>query len=99
MTVERFKDDYRGKFASDFSYEDWASPYRETLHASFLGVMERAVSGDIGSTELRWRLWVGQRTLAIDPEADGVEAAVIRAVSGHWEPRLQLPSNTHTTHQ
>ena len=95
VTVENLLNDYRGKFASDFSYEDWASPYRDTLHAAFLGVMERAVSGDIGSTELRWRLWVGQRTLAIDPEAEAVEAAVIRLYRAVGAPTAAAEQYAH----
>ena len=40
--------------------------------------MERATAGQIGSTDPRWRLWIGQQTLAIDPQADVIEASVIR---------------------
>ena len=76
--VEVLLAEYGGQFASDFAYEDWASSYRDSLHAAFLGVMERATAGQIGSTDPRWRLWVGQQTLAIDPQADIIEAAVIR---------------------
>lgn len=76
--VEAILDLYRGRFAADFEYEDWATPYRETLHAQFLGLMERAVAGDIGSSDPTWRLSVGQRVLRVDPGADAIEAAVIR---------------------
>jgi DNA-binding SARP family transcriptional activator/tetratricopeptide (TPR) repeat protein len=76
--VEALVANYHGKFAADFAYEDWAASYREGLHAGYLAVVERAVSGAIGSSGLRWRLWVGQHALAIDPEADLVEAHVIR---------------------
>ena len=53
----------RERFASDFSYEDWASPYRDTLHAAFLGA-DRAgrQPGRSDLADPRWRLWVGQRT-------------------------------------
>ena len=37
---------YRGKFALDFSYEDWASAYRDNLHAAVLGVVETVRSPD-----------------------------------------------------
>ena len=53
VTVERVLDDYHGKFASEFSYEDWASPYRETLHAAFLwGHGAGGLGSTSGSTEL-----------------------------------------------
>ena len=37
----------QGRFALDFEYEDWAAPYRDTLHASYLQVVECALSGDL----------------------------------------------------
>jgi DNA-binding SARP family transcriptional activator len=69
---------YRGRFAADFPYEDWASGYRDNLHARFLGEVEKALmeSGDPG--DLRRRLWLGQQALSIDPEADAIEALVVR---------------------
>jgi DNA-binding SARP family transcriptional activator len=69
---------YRGRFASDFTYEEWASPYRDRLHALYLGVVEPAVAGSTGSSDLRWRLWVGQQALLVDPDADTIEVEVIR---------------------
>ncbi len=78
QVVEDVLEQYRGQFAPDFAYEDWASGYRDSLHAAFLSMIERAVTGKIGSADPRWRLWVAQRALAIDPEADGIEALVIR---------------------
>ena len=35
-----------GRFAIDFEYEDWASPYRETLHAAYLDVVEQAIKAE-----------------------------------------------------
>ena len=69
---------YRGRFASDFPYEDWASGYRDNLHARYLGEVERTLLDDGNASNLRWRLWVGQQALAVDPEADAIEAQVIR---------------------
>ncbi len=76
--VDQLLDNYLGRFAPDFAYEDWSAAYRDGLHAAFLAVVERAVAGQIGSADARWRLWVGQRTLTIDPDADAIEAQVIR---------------------
>ena len=42
--VSRLTETYRGRFALDFEYEEWATPYREWLHASFLEIVERAVT-------------------------------------------------------
>jgi DNA-binding SARP family transcriptional activator len=76
--IEQLVETYSGRFATDFTYEEWASAYRDSLHAQYLSVVERAVTGASGPLEARWRLWVGQRALQVDPTADGIEAAVIR---------------------
>ncbi len=83
---------YRGRFASDFTYEEWASPYRDRIHALFLGAVEPAVSGASGPADVRWRLWVGQQALSVDPDADTIEAQVIalyRAINATSAAREQ----------
>jgi DNA-binding SARP family transcriptional activator len=95
LQVEEVLDQYVGKFASDFSYEDWASPYRDILHATFLALMERATTGHVGSADQRWRLWVGQRTLAIDPDADVIEAQVIRLYRAVGAPAAAAEQYAH----
>ena len=45
--------EYRGRFALDFSYDDWASMHRESLHAQYLEVMERAIAVEHGGRPLR----------------------------------------------
>ena len=83
---------YRGRFAADFAYDEWASPLRDRLHALYLGVMEQAVAGKIGQRDARWRLWVGQQAIQVDPDADSIEALVIglyRAVDATSAAREQ----------
>jgi DNA-binding SARP family transcriptional activator len=80
---------YRGRFAADFTYEEWASPSRDRLHALYLSVIEQAVTG---SGDPRWRLWVGQQALQVDSDADTIEALVIglyRAVDATAAAREQ----------
>jgi DNA-binding SARP family transcriptional activator len=76
--VELLVTEYGARFAMDFEYEDWASPYRETLHAAYLDVVEQAVRVyfDIGDFERASRLARG--AIAIDPEAEPIEAALLR---------------------
>ncbi len=93
--VEMVLDIYPGKFAADFAYEDWAAPYREMLHAGFLGLIERTVSGAVGPADLRWRLWIGQRALAVDPEADEVEAQIIRLYRALGAPAAAAEQYAH----
>ena len=69
---------YRGKYALDFAYEDWASSYRENLHAAVLARVEAAMvaSSTSGSTDAALRL--AHSLLAIDPAADAIELALLR---------------------
>ena len=76
-SIEQVIELYKGRFAAEFMYEEWASAYRDSLHAQYLGLIERAVRGKLGLLDARWRLWVGQHALHVDPSADGIEAAVI----------------------
>lgn len=76
--VEELLTAYAGRFAQDFIYEEWSSSYRDGLHAQYLSIVERAVSGAIGHSDIGWRLWVGQQALRVDPDADAIEALVIR---------------------
>lgn len=68
---------YRAQFALDFIYDEWAATFRDQLHVAFLGAVAQAVAGNTGTADIRWRLWVGQQVLLVDPEADDVEAQVI----------------------
>ncbi len=73
-------------------YEEWAASYRDRLHARFLSVVEQAVRGSTIEGEARWRLWVGQQALMVDPDADTIEAQVIglyRAVDANAAAREQ----------
>src|SRR6266566_3541570 len=49
-TIEMISSFYTGRFALDFSYEEWAGSYRDSLHAAYLEVVERSVSEDRKST-------------------------------------------------
>jgi DNA-binding SARP family transcriptional activator len=76
--VQNLADLYAGRFALDFEYEEWASPYREWLHASFLEVMERAVASDIETGHFDRGIRLARRILDIDPEAEQVEVSLLR---------------------
>ena len=69
---------YRGRFALDFEYEEWASPYREWLHASFLEIVERAVTADLESGHYLRGINLARRVLDIDNTADRVEITLLR---------------------
>jgi two-component SAPR family response regulator len=71
-------DAYTDRFALDFVYEDWATSYRDSLHASFLSAAERAIRQLAQSGRPDDAIHVARRTLAVDPSADQIELALLR---------------------
>jgi DNA-binding SARP family transcriptional activator len=69
---------YRGRFALDFAYEEWAAPFRDALHASYLQVIETAVTADIAAGHFDRAIWVARRALEVDPEAEQLELCLVR---------------------
>lgn len=76
--VQSLADRYGGRFALDFEYEDWAAPYRDWLHASFLEIVERALSSDLDSGHFARGIHLARRILDVDPGADQVEVSLLR---------------------
>jgi DNA-binding SARP family transcriptional activator len=68
---------YRGRFAIDFEYEDWASPYRETLHAAYLDVIEQAMRTESAAGRYHHAASLARRALDVDPEASSIERALL----------------------
>jgi LuxR family maltose regulon positive regulatory protein len=84
--VDELSGAYRGPFALDFAYEDWASPYRETLHAHYLETLERAIQLDIGDGRLDRAMFLSRRVLDVDPDVDEIERTLLglyRATGAH----------------
>jgi two-component SAPR family response regulator len=71
-------EEYRGQFALDFEYEEWAAPYRDWLHASYLEIVERAVVSDLESGHFDRGIAIARRVLDIDPAAESVELTLLR---------------------
>jgi DNA-binding SARP family transcriptional activator len=69
---------YTGRFAVDFLYDDWASSYRDTLHAGFLDRIERAIITDTNIGAFDRALTVAQLALQADPEAEQIELCLLR---------------------
>jgi ATP/maltotriose-dependent transcriptional regulator MalT/DNA-binding SARP family transcriptional activator len=76
--VSLLVDEYQGRFALDFEYEEWAAPYRDWLHASFLEIVERAVTGDIETGHFERGINLARRVLDIDPAAEQIEVSLLR---------------------
>ena len=76
--VDNLSHTYRGRFAIDFEYEDWSSPFRETLHAAYLDVVEQALAVDAAAGRFDRAATIARRALNVDVEADSVETALMR---------------------
>lgn len=70
--------EYRGKFALDFAYEDWASQYRDALHVGYLRLMEHAIRMDLDSGHFERGTFLAERAMEVDPEAEEIQAALVR---------------------
>lgn len=76
--VTRLAEFYTGRFAVDFIYDDWSSSFRDTLHASFLDRIERAVTLDTRVGAFDRALSVAQLALQADPDAEQIELCLLR---------------------
>jgi DNA-binding SARP family transcriptional activator len=70
--------DYRGRFALDFSYEDWATVHRESLHARYLEVMERAIATASAGGRFADAMELSRATLETDPSLDHIQASLVK---------------------
>jgi DNA-binding SARP family transcriptional activator len=76
--VEALSLAYRGRFALDFEYEEWASGYRDSLHASYLEIVERSVLDDFTNGHYDRGIVIARRALDVDPHAEQIEVCLLR---------------------
>jgi DNA-binding SARP family transcriptional activator len=76
--ITKLAESYTGRFAVDFIYDDWASAYRDALHASFLDRIERALTADTRAGAFDRALAVAQMALQADPDAEQIELCLLR---------------------
>ena len=69
---------YLGRFALDFAYEEWAGPYRDSMHAAYLEVIEKAVSADTNAGAFDRAIGLARRAMEADPEAEQIELSLLR---------------------
>jgi DNA-binding SARP family transcriptional activator len=86
---------YRGKYALDFSYEDWAASYREHLHAAVLGIVEAEMLLCAESGRNDSAIGMAHAVLAIDPAADAIELALLRAYKRSGKPAAAAEQYAH----
>jgi len=77
---------YSGKFALDFSYEEWSVDYRDWLHIAYLRIVESQVRQLIDSSEFDAGVAMARRALQIDPRNEDLELSLLqllRSVGAH----------------
>jgi DNA-binding SARP family transcriptional activator len=76
--VDRLARAYRGRFALDFEYEEWAASYRDSLHAAYLEIVERSTLDDFRTGHHDRGIAVARRALEVDPTAEQIEVCLLR---------------------
>jgi DNA-binding SARP family transcriptional activator len=69
---------YEGRFALDFMYEDWASSYRDSLHAAYLRVVEAAVRLDADSGHYARGIEIAELAADVEPDSEELQVALLR---------------------
>jgi DNA-binding SARP family transcriptional activator len=70
--------EYRARFALDFAYDDWSTSFRDSLHASFLRVVEQAIHVDIELGHLVHAIELAELALEVEPDAEELELSLLR---------------------
>jgi DNA-binding SARP family transcriptional activator len=76
--VEHLSDIYRGRFALEFAYEEWAVAYRESLHAAYLETIEKAVIADTNSGAFDRAIGLARKAIEVDPDAEEIELSLLK---------------------
>jgi DNA-binding SARP family transcriptional activator len=74
----RISEQYEGRFALDFAYEEWAATFRDTLHAAYLRVMEQAIRHDLNAGTFDRAIRIAERACVVDPDAEEIQVALIK---------------------
>jgi DNA-binding SARP family transcriptional activator len=69
---------YQARFALDFMYEDWASDYRDSLHTSYLRVVEAAVRLDTDSGNYARGTEIAELASEVEPDSEELQVALLR---------------------
>ena len=96
-SIDQLLATYKGKLALDFSYEEWATAYRENLHAAVLGAVEEEVASLIQGGEADPAILHAQRILLVDPTADAIELQLLPAPTSAEGGTPPQPSSMRTT--
>lgn len=70
--------EYSGEFALEFAYEEWSAQYRESLHGSFLRVIEHAVKAQADSGDFGAGIELAQMAVDVAPDSETLHAELLR---------------------
>jgi DNA-binding SARP family transcriptional activator len=76
--INRLSEEYSDRFALDFAYEEWAVPFRTSLHVAYLRVVEAAVTRDMASGHHDRAIELARRAVERDPSVESLELALLR---------------------
>jgi DNA-binding SARP family transcriptional activator len=79
--VGQLSHEYEDRFALDFAYEEWAAPFRTSLHVGYLQVVEAAVTRDMATGHHERAIELARRALDLDPGVESLELALLRLYS------------------
>jgi DNA-binding SARP family transcriptional activator len=77
-SVHELSLEYKDRFALDFAYEEWAVPFRTSLHAGYLRVMEAAVTEGMANGHHDRAIELARRALDRDGSVESLELALLR---------------------
>lgn len=69
---------YGGRFALDFAYEEWAVPCRDSMHAAYLEIIEKAVMADTNAGAFDRAIGLARRAIEVDPDAEQIELSLLK---------------------
>lgn len=76
--LEHLSRSYTGRFAIDFLYEEWAVPFRESLHGAYVHAVEAEVSRDLAAGEHERGIRIARRAIGIEHSLEQVHLALVR---------------------
>jgi ATP/maltotriose-dependent transcriptional regulator MalT/DNA-binding SARP family transcriptional activator len=76
--VRSLSNQYVGRFALDFAYEDWSVDFRDWLHVAYLRAIEGQIKKDIDAGDFDAGVAITRRALEIDARQEDLELSLFR---------------------
>jgi DNA-binding SARP family transcriptional activator len=86
---------YRGTFAPDFEYEEWAISWRTRIHTAFLELTTRALDRSVAEGDLATGRDIAVHALDVDPENPEVEGKLVWL---YWHTGARAASTAQYEH-